>query len=407
MRVSSIGVIDMSLDLGVISNECSSCKLANTSEHWRNKPTPGLPSMEESLNFYVETEYGDDILLYQLRMEQSNSRPDLQTMDQQPEITWEMRACLVDFIMIAHSHLQLSSESFFLTVNIIDRYCSRQIVDRSLFQLLGCCALLLAFKFHDTNLNQPSIKELQQLCDNFYPKKKFLDTELKILKILEWNVDCPTVNIFLDYSIYQSKHHMQRLQLRTTSDDFFISNHQIIRSIAYYLCEIFMLHRSFFKYPLSIIACCANVLSLVILSGSTDFPPLLSTLDENSCLNELLTISETPSENLRAKYSSDYNFRVANIVEDYYQRLSDYTIEGSQYYGTSLSSEEMSWYDQCMYGSNNYEYAGDTANGHSSQFYQNSEYSSVPRTSDPVSYFSNAIYKSSATISRIIHVGMY
>ncbi len=391
----------MSLDLGVMPNYLSSREFENARKYWRNKPAPGLTSMEESMVLYVEAEYGDDILLHQLKMEQSNRMPNLQNMDRQPEITWQMRTCLADFIMVAHSQLHLSSESFFLTISIIDRYCSRRVVAPSLYQLVGCCALWLASKFYDMKINQPSVKDLQQLCNNFYPKEKFFDLEIQLLEALNWDVGCPTVDIFLDYSISQSRRHVQGLQARNACDDFFISNHQMLRSIAYYLCETFMLHRSFLKYSLSIIASCASVLSMLILSCSTEISPLLPlpTMIENSCLNELLTLAETPSNYLRAKYSSDSNFPVASIVEKYFQRLLDQKRDENQYYSSPVTSDdqEINPHDQSMSGSN-YEYASFTPNV-SSQLYQDSESSFGPRTPISAIDLSNATYFSSATTS--------
>lgn len=40
----------------------------------------------------------------------------------QPFINSDMRAILVNWLMLVHGHLELLSETLFLTVSIIDRY---------------------------------------------------------------------------------------------------------------------------------------------------------------------------------------------------------------------------------------------------------------------------------------------
>jgi hypothetical protein len=89
---------------------------------------------------YLEEEYRDEIRRYMHDMERS-TMSSTQSMDQQPEIRWHMRPCLVDFLVEIHFTFRLRPETLYLTLNIIDRYVSRRVVYIKHYQLVGCAAL--------------------------------------------------------------------------------------------------------------------------------------------------------------------------------------------------------------------------------------------------------------------------
>lgn len=70
-------------------------------------------------------------------------------MDSQPEINTSMRAILVDWLVDVHNKFELSPETFYLTINIIDRFLARKAVPRRELQLLGIGAMLIASKYEE------------------------------------------------------------------------------------------------------------------------------------------------------------------------------------------------------------------------------------------------------------------
>jgi len=70
-------------------------------------------------------------------------------MDSQPEINASMRAILVDWLVDVHNKFELSPETFYLTINIIDRFLARKAVPRRELQLLGIGAMLIASKYEE------------------------------------------------------------------------------------------------------------------------------------------------------------------------------------------------------------------------------------------------------------------
>ncbi|OMO78031.1 hypothetical protein CCACVL1_14691 [Corchorus capsularis] len=70
-------------------------------------------------------------------------------MDLQPEINAKMRSILVDWLIEVHRKFELMAETFYLTINIVDRYLLMKVVPRKEFQLVGISAMLIACKYEE------------------------------------------------------------------------------------------------------------------------------------------------------------------------------------------------------------------------------------------------------------------
>lgn len=70
-------------------------------------------------------------------------------MDSQPDINSSMRAILVDWLVDVHNKFELSPETFYLTINIIDRFLAAKLVARGELQLVGIGAMLIASKYEE------------------------------------------------------------------------------------------------------------------------------------------------------------------------------------------------------------------------------------------------------------------
>ena len=79
---------------------------------------------------------------------QNESRPH-DYIDSQPEINESMRAILVDWLIDVHRKFELSPETLYLTINIVDRFLAIKIVSRRELQLVGISAMLMASKYEE------------------------------------------------------------------------------------------------------------------------------------------------------------------------------------------------------------------------------------------------------------------
>lgn len=94
-------------------------------------------------------------------------------MGQQFDITDKMRAILIDWLIEVHDKFELMNETLYLTVNLIDRFLSKQAVVRKKLQLVGLVALLLACKYEEVSV--PIVEDLVVISDKAYTRNDVLE----------------------------------------------------------------------------------------------------------------------------------------------------------------------------------------------------------------------------------------
>ena len=100
-------------------------------------------------------------------------------IETQLEIKEKMRAILLDWLVDVHRKFKLVPETFFLTVNLIDRYLEKNPVSKQQLQLVGISSLFIASKYED--IYPPELKDFVYVTDNAYTKSELLEMEGKIL----------------------------------------------------------------------------------------------------------------------------------------------------------------------------------------------------------------------------------
>lgn len=97
-----------------------------------------------SLNSCFPTSTWSELnFLYHLNL-QVKCKPKVGYMKKQPDITNNMRAILVDWLVEVGEEYKLQNETLHLAVNYIDRFLSSMSVLRGKLQLVGTAAMLLA-----------------------------------------------------------------------------------------------------------------------------------------------------------------------------------------------------------------------------------------------------------------------
>ncbi|RYC64792.1 hypothetical protein CHU98_g1410 [Xylaria longipes] len=191
-------------------------------------------------------EYLEDMMQHTRHME-DETLPDANLIDMQREIQWFMRPYLIDFLIEAHAAFALLPETLFLTINLLDRYCSKRVVYKQHYQLVGCAALLIAAKYGDKKDRVPQINELNNMCCGLYDSGMFTQMEMHVLNTLDWTIGHPTVDFFTQLIVAEE------------ADD------REVEHMAAYLCEIALYHRDFVSTKPSIMARASLALSRAIL----------------------------------------------------------------------------------------------------------------------------------------------
>ncbi|KAI1003322.1 hypothetical protein K3495_g4879 [Podosphaera aphanis] len=276
------------------------CTLPSRSTHDYIKRIGRLrqEALANELSRQASETYMDDIARHMYHMEEL-TLADVASIDIQQEIQWFMRPYLIDFLIEAHGAFQLRPETLFLAINLLDRYCSRRVVYKRHYQLVGCAALLIAAKYGDRKERVPMIKELKSMCCSLYDDDMFTQMEWHVLNTLEWSIGHPTVDSFLQLAV----------QTGSSVEDIELEH------MALYLCELASYHKEFVSRKPSVLAAASLALSRGILGR----PEVMEahTHEVEQVMIDLSLKIDHPSQVLYRKYASSQMSRVSSTVENF------------------------------------------------------------------------------------------
>ncbi|KAE9387967.1 hypothetical protein BT96DRAFT_927314 [Gymnopus androsaceus JB14] len=106
------------------------------------------------------------------------------------ELDWDKRTIILEWVLEIHARYNFLAESFFLFVNIIDRFLSlRPTVSLKKLQLLGVACFCVAVKYEEGVA--PSTKELVLLTGEIYTVKEICKAEQYVLQTLNFDLSHP------------------------------------------------------------------------------------------------------------------------------------------------------------------------------------------------------------------------
>lgn len=165
-------------------------------------------------------------------------------MDLQPDLTWDLRPLLVDFLIEIHNHFNLQPETLYLAMNMMDRYLSKRVVYKKHYQLVGMTSLWISSKYEDSKEKLPSVSQLCKLCSNTYDEAAFITMERHILKTLDYSLGHPTAEAFLKKDLEMAG-----------------QNDQVLKHVAQFLMELTIFQRCFLSFGSSTVAASALFLA--------------------------------------------------------------------------------------------------------------------------------------------------
>lgn len=166
-------------------------------------------------------------------------------MRSQPEINEKMRLILVEWLIDVCVRFELNPETFYLTVNIMDRFLSAKPIPRKELQLVGLSALLMSSKYEE--IWPPQVEDLADIADHAYSHKQILVMEKTILSTLEWYLTVPTHYVFLARFIKASiaDQRVRDLLLQTgfvSFSNWFLFYVFQMENMVHYLAELGVMH---------------------------------------------------------------------------------------------------------------------------------------------------------------------
>lgn len=206
-------------------------------------------------NPQLVNEYFDDIYIYYLELS-DELFPLHGYMINQNEINPKMRSILIDWLVDVHSKFHLTPETLYITVNIIDKFLSKEKIKRKNFQLLGITSLFITNKYEE--IYPPELKDHVEVTDNAYNKKDVLEMESLILNKLEFNITFPTCFKFFEVFFEKFK------------KNFFVCYNDKFLYFARYLMTLSLIDYNMLKYTNSEIAISALYLSYKFIEDNID-----------------------------------------------------------------------------------------------------------------------------------------
>ncbi|XP_020491719.1 G2/mitotic-specific cyclin-B1 [Labrus bergylta] len=250
------------------------------------------------------SEYVKDIYTYlrQLEVDQ-NVRP---TYLQGKEVTGNMRAILIDWLVQVNLKFRLLQETMYMTVGIIDRFLQDHPVPKKQLQLVGVTAMFLASKYEE--MYPPEISDFAYVTDRAYTTAQIRDMEMTILRVLKFKLGRPLPLQFL----------------RRASKIYEVTAEQ--HTLAKYLLELTMVDYEMVHFPPSMVASASLALTLKILdAGEWDVTlqhymdytaesliPVMAHIAKNVVkVNDGLTKHMA----IKGKYSTSKQMRIAALAQ--------------------------------------------------------------------------------------------
>jgi G2/mitotic-specific cyclin 3/4 len=253
--------------------------------------------------------YGDEIFEHYRRMDKRLMAPN-NYMAAQPELCWEMRMAVVDWLIQLQQYLRMHSETLYLAVNVMDRFLSKKSIAAKRMQLVGISSLLVAAKYEETYCPKPAY--MASLTKGICTEKDVLSAERYIVNILGYDMGWPGPLNFL-----------RRLMM---IDDYDLG----VRVIAKYLLELSLMYECFIGVPSDMMAAAAYRLASAVGKRPhwTDEHVHVSGYTKtqlNPLCHQLIRIVLNPEERYNAaylKYSKPEYLQVAPFVYQWFKDRS-------------------------------------------------------------------------------------
>ncbi|XP_058081114.1 putative cyclin-A3-1 isoform X1 [Magnolia sinica] len=180
--------------------------------------------------------YASDIFEYLHSMEIEPKRRPLPDFIEavQKDVTANMRAILVDWLVEVAEEYKLISDTLYLTVSYIDRFLSLNNLNRQKLQLLGVSCMLIASKYEE--ISPPHVEDFCYITDNTYTKEEVVKMETDVLKFLNFEMGNPTIKTFTRRFLMAAQENSKQGDLKLE----FLGNYLAELSLLDYGCVRFL-----------------------------------------------------------------------------------------------------------------------------------------------------------------------
>lgn len=252
--------------------------------------------LPENLGCYLPNIYAN------FRLSETRTRARHNYMDTQTDVTHSMRAILVDWLNEVAQEFNLTGETLFLSVNLIDRFLSHVPVLRNRLQLVGVTCMFIASKYQE--ILPPTVDDFVYITDNTYQREELLTMECQVLNTLAFGIVAATGLDFLNLFSKAARADPQ------------------VEALARFLLELTLQEYCMLFYPPSMVAVCCVTVALQT-QGFAAWTPTLqyysgyATHELRPCAEEVLRIFRHVRVNnlqaVREKFCGNQFYRVGEL----------------------------------------------------------------------------------------------
>lgn len=266
----------------------------------QNEITP-LEDIEKDHNYqFFNSVYAKDIFTY---MKQREEKFILKKyMNRQTDINSDMRAILVDWLVEVQMTFEVSHETLYLAVKLVDHYLMEVTCKRDKLQLIGSTAFLIAAKFEEPY--PPCVDDFLYICDDIYQRKEMLAIEISILQTLKFDINIPVAYHFLRRYAVCLRADMNTLTLSRFICEMTLQEYNYIHERASKLaagCFLLALYMKKLGHWAPTLECYSGY-------KTSDLHPLVKQLN-----NMLTSRSSNKLKTVHSKYSHQVFFEVTKI----------------------------------------------------------------------------------------------
>ena len=149
---------------------------------------------------YIKKEFLTEILIGLKKDEKinlPNYSKDIFKIQDKNHLNEKHRAVVVEWLSNINHHFNLSNETLFMSVNIMDRFTSKKKIFLDIYQLVGIASYLIASKYEDTN--PPSLDDLSYISKKIYNNNDIILMEKEILTTLNYDIFMVSSYHFFSY----------------------------------------------------------------------------------------------------------------------------------------------------------------------------------------------------------------
>jgi len=135
---------------------------------------------------------------------------DTDFMKEQADVNANMRTVLVDWLVEVHRKFKLVPATYFLAINILDRFLSKTQIGRKQLQLCGCACLWISSKYHE--IYSPEMDDFVYISDRAFTDTQIIAMEVEILKSVNFVLTVPTLLHYTERYSRISAHYLKKVR---------------------------------------------------------------------------------------------------------------------------------------------------------------------------------------------------